>query len=32
MTIAGITLALAIIGYAGLELARAALASPWRRG
>lgn len=32
MTIAGIALALAIIGYAGIEVARAANASPWRRG
>jgi hypothetical protein len=32
MTIAGIALALTIIGYAGLEVARAAVASPWRRG
>lgn len=32
MTLAGIALALAILGYAGLEVARAAIASPWRRG
>lgn len=28
----GIALAFTILGYAGIEVARAAIAGPWRRG